>query len=293
MWTWKLLIGALGVLCLSELKVVNSISPGTLRLMIADSSTRPSNVSVCDYYSSMQYGYNLTAQQQLDWVTSVQLRGLFGNYTSNNINVTGSLNPGVFDNRAVPGLLSYVDGTAGPTINVYGFATSGIDVQLTNHVRTHAVTFLAEHLGCSLQGTSDVFAKYNGPKSLYGVHEFMRFDSTDIGYFVQELGLSLLSHNVSKTDVDGFGAKVMEMFGHRCVPAFPVVPGYEPNLQSICTTPDCPISPNAVCMDYIKFPSNTNFINQSSNTTIVSEIMDKLYNLTHDTALLLNSNLLV
>ena len=70
---------------------------------------------------------------------------------------------------------------------------------------------------------------------MYQVHKFMALDAAEVGYFIQQVGLSAASFGVSSSDVAAVGSALMGAFGYRCEPPASI-PAFEPaKLQSICT----------------------------------------------------------
>jgi hypothetical protein len=70
---------------------------------------------------------------------------------------------------------------------------------------------------------------------MYKVHKFMALDAAEVGYFIEQVGLSAASFGVSSSDVAAVGSALMGAFGYRCEPPASI-PAFEPAaLQSICT----------------------------------------------------------
>ena len=88
---------------------------------------------------------------------------------------------------------------------------------------------------------------YAGQNGMYEVHKFMALDAAEVGYFIQQVGLSAASFGVSSSDVAAVGSALMGAFGYRCEPPASI-PSFEPPaLQSICTE---------VSKDVVKYSSN-------------------------------------
>ena len=72
---------------------------------------RPSNASTCDYYAEVRYGAN-NSNTQLQLMQDIVVLSFGGSFNLGNFstNVTGILNPGVYDGTYVD-LLPYFDGS--------------------------------------------------------------------------------------------------------------------------------------------------------------------------------------
>jgi len=79
---------------------------------------------------------------------------------------------------------------------------------------------------------------------------FMALDQYQVGYFIQQVGLSAASFGVATDDVTAVGKALTQLFNYRCAPNTTVVPEQGPNLQSICTADTCPLAMNATCSAY-------------------------------------------
>ncbi|KAI9834680.1 MAG: hypothetical protein M1826_000082 [Phylliscum demangeonii] len=231
-------------------------------------AARPSNVSICDYYTGVLLQQN-TAENQMKLLTLVVNTAVIGNYSSINVGI------------AVPGILAQGQRFNGTDVNLLpyfsgGFAStndggsSGVsqnflddggaaplkDNKPANGMKsnqytllTHLYQYFGVLLGCSLQG-APAYPAYSGDASQYQVHKFMDLDSTQIGYFITQVGLSAASFGVSTDDVTLVGKTLGKVFGYRCSPPTTVVPAQGPQLQSICLDPSCPLDANATCSLY-------------------------------------------
>ena len=101
----------------------------------------------------------------------------------------------------------------------------------------HLYTFFGVLLGCSDIG-SPVLPSYTGETSMYEVHKFMALNNSEVGYFIEQVGLSAKSFGVSDKDVKAVGRGLEKVFGKRCAPPENVlgVQGEQKkmNLQAIC-----------------------------------------------------------
>ncbi|MCJ1472810.1 hypothetical protein MMC13_001459 [Lambiella insularis] len=230
---------------------------------------RPSDVSICDYYTQALLKEN-SAANQYTLLTLVVNTAIIGNYTMPNvgISVPGILAPGEYNGTKV-NLLPYFDGgfassnqggSSGVAVNflddggaaplLKNMPANGITSQ-QYALLTHLYQFFGVLLGCSLEGTSNSsFPAYSGEGSMYQVHKFMDLNPAEVGYFITQVGLSAASFGVADSDVTAVGMALAELFDYRCSPPAVVVPAQGAQLQAICTNDACSISPNASCSVY-------------------------------------------
>lgn len=97
---------------------------------------------------------------------------------------------------------------------------------------THLYEYFATLLGCSEYGTT--VSPYAGDPNMEEVHKYMGLDANQVGYFIEQVGLSAASFGVSMADITAVGTALNEYFNYRCLPPMSI-PSYEPAyLQSIC-----------------------------------------------------------
>ncbi|KAI1852571.1 hypothetical protein JX265_003053 [Neoarthrinium moseri] len=239
------------------------------------SAQRPSNTSICDYYTTALLKEN-TADNQYTLLTLVVNTVVIGNYTMPNvgIKVPGILAPGMVNGTEV-NLLPYFDGELassnrggdkGVAIN---FLDGGGAAPLMKNMPaedntsmqyfllTHLYQFFGSLLGCSQQGMPG-FDAFTGHGSMYEVHKFMALNPYELTYFIQQVGMAAASFGVAEADVTAVGAALTSLFTYRCAPPTTVIPAQGPLLQSICIDGACPISPNATCDQYqpVMVPTN-------------------------------------
>ena len=119
----------------------------------------------------------------------------------------------------------------------------GIDQ--TSKLLTHLYEFFGALLGCQY------ISRYAGFTSMYNVHKFMNLNTSDIGYFIQEVGYAALSFGVDPNDLVPVAQTLGDLFGQRCTPPISVLGGSVPaELQSICIDPGCATAPNGTCAVY-------------------------------------------
>lgn len=69
---------------------------------------------------------------------------------------------------------------------------------------------------------------------MYNVHKFMALDAYQVGWFIEQVGLSAKSFGVAEADVKFVGTALNALFGHKCAPKLDIVAGADEELQSIC-----------------------------------------------------------
>lgn len=114
---------------------------------------------------------------------------------------------------------------------------------------THLYQFFGSLLGCSDYGMPG-FPAYDGFPSMYAVHKFMDLDVNEVGYFVQQVGLSAQSFGVTAADATAVGMALNSLFGYRCAPNATAIAAQGPQQQSICIADNCPLAKDAVCSQY-------------------------------------------
>jgi len=231
---------------------------------------RPANTSICDYYTTALLKEN-NATNQYTLLTLLVNTAVIGNYTQPNKNaVPGILNPNATYNGTAVNLVPYFSGAKNST-NVNGSAGSvnflddgGAAPLMMNKpangtsskqytLLTHLYSYFGGALGCSQYGQSG-FAAYSGDGSQYNVHKFMALDANEVGYFIEQVGLSAQSFGVTSDDVTAVGKLLTSTFDVKCAAAATVIPAQGAQLQSICTADDCPTAANASCSSYGTVP---------------------------------------
>ncbi|KAF2669072.1 hypothetical protein BT63DRAFT_413542 [Microthyrium microscopicum] len=229
---------------------------------------RPTNTSICDYYTPALLKEN-TAANQKTVLTLLVNTVVIGNYTqpNANISVAGILAPGTFNNTKV-NLLPYFNGNLkssnrggmnGTSVN---FLDDGGAAPLMNNMPsngnttsnqylllTHLYGYFGSLLGCSMMN-STAFPAYTGSTNMYAVHKFMDLNPYELGYFITQIGTAAASFGVAKADVELVGASLNKAFGYRCSPAAAIPPTAQPELQSMCIDASCPLADNSTCPAY-------------------------------------------
>lgn len=78
----------------------------------------------------------------------------------------------------------------------------------------------------------------------------MALDYNEMSYFNQQVGLAAASFGVADEDVAEVGTALDKLFSYRCSAPTTVIPEHGPQLQSMCTSEDCPLAENATCALY-------------------------------------------
>jgi hypothetical protein len=263
--------------CLS-LVLITIMKLSTLALLaVGVLAQRPENTSICDYYTTALLKDN-TAKNQATVLTALVNTVVLGSKMPKP-NITGVTFPmvdglnGILDPMATfmgqgANLLPYFDGglassnrggSSGVAVN---FLDDGGAAPLTmfmpatgtssNQYKllTHLYQFFGTLLKCSQQGSGADFPSYEGEASMYKVHKFMALNSSQVGYFIQQVGLAAKSFGVADADVTAVGDALTSLFDVRCGAATAAVPAQGPQLQSICITSDCKEAANASCDSY-------------------------------------------
>jgi len=227
---------------------------------------RPTNTSICDYYTTALLKNNTAANQET-LLTLVVNTAVIGNYTKPNVGIAvpGILNPKATYNGTAVNLVPYFTGalassnrggSAGVSVNFLdgGAATpllANKPADSTSSVQYTLLTHLYQYFGAVLGCSAPDYPAYQGHTSMYEVHKFMALNSAEVGYFIEQVGLSAASFGVATADVDIVGKALTDLFDYRCAPATSVLGGkVAPELQSICIDADCPIAANATCSAY-------------------------------------------
>ncbi|CZT24923.1 uncharacterized protein RCC_10651 [Ramularia collo-cygni] len=258
----------------------------------AVAAQRPEGTSICDYYTTALLKEN-NATNQNTLLTLVVNTAVIGNYTQPNVGIAvpGILNPnGTYMGTPV-NLVPYFDGSlastnAGGSAKSVNFLDDGGAAPLMMNkpangtdsaqymLLTHLYSYFGGLLGCTMVG-NDGFPAYAGDASQYKVHKFMALDANEVGYFIQQVGLSAASFGVTEDDVAAVGKALNDTFGYRCAPAAGVIPKDQVELQSICTAEDCPLSPNATCdaYDSVMAPMSTSPASMATDMPSMSSSM--------------------
>jgi len=234
----------------------------------AVNAQRPSDESICDYYTTALLEEN-TAENQATLLTLVVNTVVIGNYTEPNvgIKVPGILAPGEVDGEDVK-LLPYFNGELATTnrggnqgVKV-NFLDGGAAEPLKKNMPadddesnqyfllTHLYQFFGSLLGCTMQGMSG-FDAYTADPSMFEVHKFMNLNLAENTYFIQQVGMAAASFGVAEEDVATVGEALNSLFNVRCAPPATAVEAQGPQLQSICIDEEtCPLAEDADCALY-------------------------------------------
>ncbi|KAF4633500.1 hypothetical protein G7Y89_g4618 [Cudoniella acicularis] len=249
---------------------------------------RPSNTSICDYYTTALLKNNTAANQE-KLITFIVNTAVIGNYTTPNIGISvpGILTAGTYNGTRV-NLLPYFNGAlastnrggVGRSVNFLdgGGAAPLVQNKPANSTSsnqyillTHLYEYFGALFGCSGVGTAD-YPVYNGLGSQYQVHKFMGLSHAQVGYFIEQVALSAASFGVGQSDLMIVGNALNNLFNYRCAPPTVVIPIQGAQFQSICLDNTCPISRNSTCFSYDSTtkpaPANsTNMFTPNATTT--------------------------
>src|SRR5579871_6699776 len=251
-----------------RLNLLFVLSFGLLASTSVHAQERPSNESICDFYTTALLKNN-TAENQYTLLTLVVNTAVIGNYTQPNVGIAvpGILAPGMQDGVAVD-LLKYFNGSlmstnrGGMRASVNFLDDGGAAPLMQNkpaNTNSSAQYFLLTHLyemfgsllGCSMQANNSAFPTYAGDASMYQVHKFMNLSKPEMDYFITQVGLSAASFGVATSDVMAVGMALNSTFNQRCSPPTVVIQAQGEQLQAICINPaSCPLATNAVCALY-------------------------------------------
>ncbi|KAF3928672.1 hypothetical protein AA313_de0210341 [Arthrobotrys entomopaga] len=232
-------------------------------LMLSATIVSAQSESLCDKYTTALFKNN-TAENQYTLLVKLVNTALIGNYTAGaKVKVNGILVPGMFMGQDVTllpyfngGLLSTNRGTASPV----NFIDDGGAIPLaedkpangntSNQYKliTHLYEFFGALLQCSKLGQPG-FPAYTGDTSMYNVHKYMNLNPIQMGYFIQEVGLSAASFGVAEADILAVASALNGTFNQRCAPPIAVLPN-QTALQAICINTACPEASNPVCTSY-------------------------------------------
>jgi len=228
---------------------------------------RPSDTSICDYYTTALL-MNNTAENQLLLLTLVVNTAVIGNYTQPNHNaVPGILTPGEVNGTQVD-LLQYFNGsllssnTGGSSGASVNFLDDGGAAPLMMNkpangttsnqytLLTHLYEYFGAVLGCSMQGMAG-YSAYDGDASQYEVHKFMDLSYAEVTYFINQVALSAQSFGVAQDDLMVAGTALNSLFNVRMAAPVTVIPAQGAQLQSICDDESCPLAPNSTTVGYL------------------------------------------
>lgn len=241
-------------------------TPLMLAAATAVTAQRPMNMSVCDYYT-MALFKDESAAHQYGLVSAVVNRAVIGNTTANP-NLTGIVAPYAYYMGQYVNLLQYFDGAQNSTnrggsmgVGGVNFLDGGGAMPLENGMPanntmsnqytllTHLYQYFGSLLGCSTYGTTG-YPAYAGFPSMFSVHEYMGLGPYEVGYFIEQVGLSALSYGVTMDDVTMIGDTLSSLFNVRCAPNTTIIMAQGATLNSICTMDNCMLAANASCGSY-------------------------------------------
>ncbi|WPH03583.1 Hypothetical protein R9X50_00646500 [Acrodontium crateriforme] len=230
---------------------------------LAAAQGRPSNESICDYYTTaLLKTNNATTQETL--LTLVVNTAVIGNYTMPNVGIAvpGILAKGTVNGTDVnllpyfSGMLASTNGGGSKGISV-NFLDGGAATPLMKNMPaddttsaqytllTHLYSYFGGLLGCSQFGKD-----YSGSTNMYEVHKFMDLSAAEVAYFIEQVGLSAASFGVAKEDYTAVGMALNDAFGYRCSEPASIPASAKAEPQSICTDDTCPLAAKNDCSIY-------------------------------------------
>ena len=78
----------------------------------------------------------------------------------------------------------------------------------------------------------------------------MNLDPNEVGYFIQQVGLSAQSFGVTPDDITAVANLLTTTFDSKCAAATTIIPSQGAQLQAICTADECPMAAQANCSAY-------------------------------------------
>ncbi|KAF3937835.1 hypothetical protein ABW19_dt0207079 [Dactylella cylindrospora] len=233
-------------------------------LLLSSAAVYAQMDSLCDKYTKALF-VNNTAENQYTLLVKLVNTALIGNYTEGSmVKVTGILVPGVFmgqnvsllhyfngglvsTNRGSPASVNFIDD--GGAIPLAQDKPANGDQSAQYELVTHLYQFFGALLQCSTYGSTG-FPAYRGDPRMYEVHKFMNLDPMEMGYFIQEVGLSAASFGVEEADIMAVASALDNTFNRRCAAPAAVLPSASPALQAICINTACPTASGPVCESY-------------------------------------------
>ncbi|KAJ3268707.1 DNA polymerase epsilon catalytic subunit, partial [Terramyces sp. JEL0728] len=222
------------------------ISAKVTLLLLITPFTAAQQQSLCDKYTTALFKDN-TEDNQLKLLTTLVNRVVGGNFTAtpNNQPVTGILVKGTINGEPVDMLPKFI-GTSGPTTNINGVATAGINFldgggadalkkglpasdPNTRQFKllTHLYGVFGSLTGCSKMGGS-VFPNYAGNPSMTDTHRFMNINKPTLDFFIDQVGQAAISLGVTKDDATAVGGALNALFNTQCAKPTQLTPQSQP-----------------------------------------------------------------
>ncbi|KFY73859.1 hypothetical protein V499_06067 [Pseudogymnoascus sp. VKM F-103] len=256
---------------------------------------RPSTISICDYYTQIEYG-TASEGNQLKLMQSIVALAFAGpkSIPSKNVpkELTGILNPGVQGSQRVD-LLPFFNGSLASTnlnnqpvgIN---WLDDGVLTPLSNYLSGktqsvvlssssneyrlfgHFYTSFSHVFGCSLPPADPPTP--GGSLNLAYAHKFMSLDFAEVAYFIDQLTRAAEFYGFSTADAQALNTRMNSMYNSRC--ALPVTfnPQQGPQLLSLCQDPSCPLAvPNSDCGPYANLTADGGPSSKPSSTDSTTE----------------------
>nr|OQO06862.1 hypothetical protein B0A51_17441 [Rachicladosporium sp. CCFEE 5018] len=250
---------------------------------------RPTNTSICDYYTTALLKDNNAANQQT-LLTLLVNTAVIGNYTQPNVGIAvpGILANGTGDFQGVsliqyfdgmllstndngmPASVNFLDGGGAAPLMMNMPANNTSSAQYT--LLTHLYEYVAYLAGCTIYGNT--VHPYDGDTNMYEVHKYMNIDENEFKYFITQVGLSAASFGVAAADVNAIGMALNNAFGYKCSAPASIPASAAPAPQAICIADDCPLAPNATCSDYAPAMEPATATMTSTMTATMAPVMN-------------------
>ncbi|KAJ3275084.1 hypothetical protein HDV01_001223 [Terramyces sp. JEL0728] len=252
------------------------------------SGSQSSGESLCDKYTVALFKDN-SEDNQLKLLTALVNRVVGGNFTAtaNDKPVTGILVKGQFDGQPVD-MLPFFTGQSGPTTNVGGVATAGINFldggaadalkqglpandpnSKQFKLLTHLYQLFGSLLACSKQG-GQVFPNYSGNPSMLDTHKFMNLNKATMDFFIDQVGQAAISFGVTTDDATKVGQALQTLFNNQCAPLAKLTPQTAPAEQGFCLGDGCQnLNDRTACPNGSSSSSGSTSSSASSNGKVI------------------------
>ncbi|KFY40146.1 hypothetical protein V494_03619 [Pseudogymnoascus sp. VKM F-4513 (FW-928)] len=255
---------------------------------------RPSSISICDYYTQVEYG-SASGENQLKLIQGIVALAFAGpkSIPSKNVpkELTGILNPGVQGGHRVD-LMPFFNGTLASTnlnnqpvgINwlddggltplsnyLSGKTKSVVLSNSTNEYRLfgHFYTSFSRIFECSLPPADPPTP--GGSLNLAYAHKFMSLNFDEVAYFIDQLTRAAEFYGFSKADAQALNTRMNSLYNSRCAPPVTFNSQKDPQLLSLCQDPSCPLAvPNSDCGAYANLSADGGGSSKPSSTTTSS-----------------------
>ncbi|KAL5346479.1 hypothetical protein ACLOAV_008750 [Pseudogymnoascus australis] len=230
---------------------------------------RPSSISICDYYTQVEYG-SASEENQFKLMQGIVALAFAGpkSIPSKNVpkELTGILNLGVEGGHRVD-LMPFFNGTLASTnLNNQPVGINWLDdggltplsdyltdktksLTFSSRLFGHFYTSFSRIFGCSLPPASP--ATPGGSLNLAYAHKFMSLEFAEVAYFINQLTLAAEFYGFSEADAQALNTRMNSLYNSRCAQPVTFSSRQGPQLLSLCQDPSCPLAvPNSDCEAY-------------------------------------------